>query len=80
MEVSGDVLIELMAVHFCCKGRKKPGNPLTVYPRKRGSLNIDICLIEVYNPTATPKYWCLFHFHFCVLHSSVRGLRRKCQV
>jgi len=23
MEVSGDVLIELMAVHFCFKGRKK---------------------------------------------------------
>jgi len=37
MDVSRDVLIELMAVNFCCKGWKKPGNPLTVYPRKRRS-------------------------------------------
>jgi len=73
MEVSGDVLIELMALHFCCTERIKSGNPLTVFPRKGRNLNIDISLIEVYSPTATPKNWCLFHFHFCVLQSSVTG-------
>jgi hypothetical protein len=34
VEVSGDVLIELMAVHFCCKGRKKTGHNFHPLPKE----------------------------------------------
>jgi hypothetical protein len=34
MEVSGDVLIELMAVRFCCKGRKKAGHTFDCLPKE----------------------------------------------
>lgn len=34
MEVSGDVLIELMTVHFCCKGRKEPGQTFNCLPKE----------------------------------------------
>jgi hypothetical protein len=34
MEVSGDVLFELMAAHFCCEGRKKAGQTFNCLPKE----------------------------------------------
>jgi hypothetical protein len=67
MEVSGDVLIELMAVHFCCKGRKKTGQIFNCLPEEEAEFEYKHILERSLEPYSYAKELVSIAFSFlCV--------------